>query len=99
MKKNRFIYINYDFTTKNEVSFAETDYFKENNKSFETNDLDFFCFDYLDNYEDVIVRKKNLEYISLKELLKNTGEYTTKEIRIAHNVSKMLRTGSFKFKS
>lgn len=59
--------------------------------------LDFFSFDTLEKGYDVIVVFRS-GYIQLSELLDNTGEYTDKEIRKAHNVHKMLVAGAFKFK-
>lgn len=87
------ITIHYNFTNGTEVSYVEGLELKDN---FSTNCLDFFCFDTLP--VEVIVIKKNGDYISLKELLLNTGEYTDKEIRIAHNIHKMLKANSFKWK-
>lgn len=95
------ILINYDFTTKNELSFFEVkeklnSYFKNN--IIETNCLDFFDFDYLNYSNDVIIRKKDNSYISLKELLDNDECYTYKLIRYSHNVLKMFKAGSLNFK-
>lgn len=94
------ILINYNFTTKNEVSFLEVqEKIKERNiNDIETNCLEFFNFDYLNIVNDVIVLKKDNSYISLKDLLNNDEYYTYKYIRQSHNVLKMLKANSFRFK-
>lgn len=93
------ITINFDYISGNEVSFAEgRDKFMDG-ESFETNCLEFFQFDSLVIYDDVIVKAKGGKYISLKELLYNEDtSYTSKEIRVSHNVRKMLVAGSLEFK-
>lgn len=109
MSKSQYciLYINYDFVSGNELSyitcleslnnnFITTDTTGED-EIIETNCLSFFNFDNLDKIKDVIVRNKNREYISLKELLENNNIYCEKEIRLAHNVYKMLVAGAFKW--
>lgn len=57
----------------------------------------FFSFDH--KCEDVIVVKQNGEYISRNELLSSECvKYTDKEIREEHNILKMLKAGSFKWR-
>ena len=93
------IVINFDFVSGNEVSFIEGRDKYMDGESFETNCLDFFQFDSLAVYGDVIVKAKGGKYISLKELLSNEDTtYTSKEIRLTHNVRKMLVAGSLEFK-
>lgn len=93
------ITINFDFVSGKEVSFVEGKDKFMCGESFETNCLEFFQFDSLAIYDDVIVKAKGGKYISLKELLSNEDtSYTSKEIRISHNVRKMLVAGSLEFK-
>lgn len=94
------ILINYDFTTKNELSFFEVkEKLKEKTvNNIETNCLDFFDFDYLNLTDDVIIRKNDNSYISLKELYNNDEAYTFKFIIPTHNVLKMFKANSFNFK-
>lgn len=63
-----------------------------------TYDLTVFCFDTLNKDYNVILLDGD-QYISLSELLNNTGEYTTKHMRIAHNVLKMFIGGAFNWRS
>lgn len=94
------ITINFDFVSGKEVSFVEGRDKYMDAESFETNCLEFFQFDSLTIYDDVIVKAKGGKYISLKELLYNEDtSYTTKEIRVSHNVRKMLVAGSLEFKT
>lgn len=93
------ITINFDFVSGKEVSFVEGRDKYMDGESFETNCLEFFQFDSLAIYDDVIVKAKGGKYISLKELLSNEDtSYTSKEIRVSHNVRKMLVAGSLEFK-
>lgn len=93
------ITINFDFVSGNEVSFVEGKHKFVCGESFTTNCLEFFQFDSLAIYDDVIVKAKGGKYISLKELLSNEDtSYTSKEIRVSHNVRKMLVAGSLEFK-
>lgn len=93
------ITINFDYISGNEVSFAEGRDKFVYGESFTTNCLEFFQFDSLAIYDDVIVKAKGGKYISLKELLSNEDtSYTSKEIRVSHNVRKMLVAGSLEFK-
>lgn len=94
------ITINFDFVSGKEVSFIEGKDKYMDGESFETNCLEFFQFHSLAIYDDVIVKAKGNKYISLKELLSNEDtSYTTKEIRVSHNVRKMLVAGSLEFKT
>lgn len=88
------IIIHYDFTNGKEVSYIEGLDLFIRGINFYTNVLDFFSAD----YPNTIILNRNGEYISVKELLANTGEYTNKEIRSTHNLRKMLITGSFTWK-
>lgn len=90
--KHRLIKINYDFTEGNEISYVEG---KMCRTSFATHCTSFFSFDV--EAWDVLVVKRNGTYISRNELLKNNGKYTSKEIRHAHNIEKMLLAGAFSF--
>jgi len=85
------ITIHWDFKTGDELTFSEACEAKDD---FCTNCLDFFTTE-----RDAIVLKENGEYISVKELLANDGNYTRKEIRPAHNIHKMLKAGSFTWNS
>lgn len=87
------ITIHYDFSTGEEISLVEG---REKKDNFKTHCINFFDFDNLD--VDVKVLKKDGSYILLSELLLNNGDYCEKEIRIAHNISKILLSGRFKFK-
>ena len=87
------IIIHYDYTNGTELSYAEGIQKKDN---FFTNCLDFFCND--TNVFDVKILCYNGDYISRNELLLNNGDYTDKEIRKEHNILKMLKAGTFKFK-
>lgn len=62
------------------------------NTEFCTNCLDFFSFD---TECEVKVIKRNGNYILKSELLQNTCIYTEKEIRVSHNIHRMLVAGSF----
>jgi len=92
----KFIYIHIDFRDGTEISYEEG---KKSKESFSTNCLEFFNFDLLDNgVQDVYVLSKHGR-ISLRDLLYNKGKgYCEKEIRLSHNVYKMLVAGSFEFK-
>ena len=71
----------------------------DNNKIYLINDTSFFDFEYMEKFGDVILfKRKTNEYISAKELLDNDGSYTEREIRLAHNIQKLFRSGAFKFK-
>ena len=86
------IYINYDFVSGKELSYGEG---LEATDTFETNCLDFFNTDSLTEWNDVVVINKNNEYISCKDLLEDSTPYTSKEIRMSHNIHKMLVSNSF----
>lgn len=90
------ITINFDFTTGKEISFIEgKNTYNANPKlSFQTNVLTFFSFDY---DCEVKVLKKDGSYILKSELLGN-NPYTLKEIRISHNIYKLLVSGLLEFK-
>lgn len=86
------ITINFDFTTGNEISYQEGLLKKDN---FETHVLDFFCFD--TEVDDIIVLKKDGSFIKRSNLLKENNPHCRKEIRIAHNIRKILVAGGFDF--
>jgi len=88
------IRIHYDFTDGTELSYQQGLNMQDN---FTTCCLDFFSFD--TKCEDVVVVKQNGEYISRNELLSSEYvNYTDKEIRKEHNIQKMLKAASFKWK-
>ena len=83
---------------------------KDSDSSIYTYCLDFFNFDYLEDVKEVIIVKYYNEneklfdipnIIVLSELLDpiKSKVYTEKEIRKEHNVLKMFKAGSFKFKN
>lgn len=84
------IKIHYDFTDGTEVSYIEGLKLGDN---FNTNCLNFFSFDI--KCEDVMVIDKLGNSISRNELL-DDNVYTTKKIRLSHNIQKMLKANSFK---
>ena len=81
------ITINWDFTDGSEVSYQEGLELKDN---FTTCCLDFFNMDV--DVDDVIIYRKDDKYISRKNIQKHTNG---KEIRVVHNIHKMLVAGSF----
>jgi hypothetical protein len=81
------ITIHWDFTTGEEVSYQEGLELKDN---FTTCCLDFFNMDI--EVDDVVIYRKDGKYISRKNIQSHTNG---KEIRIAHNIHKMLVSGSF----
>jgi len=85
------INIHFDFTDGSELSYEEG---MEAEKDFNTNCLAFFSFDVKD---DVKVIKKDGSYILKSELL-GTSDYTDREIRLAHNIEKILRANGFCWK-
>ena len=93
------IQIEFDYTHGYLSSYSEVlEDIKADKHMIFTNCLNFFSFDYLGKGYDVIVRKLNGQKIVLSELLENTGVYTDKEIRKAHNVYKMLLAGAIRFR-
>lgn len=87
------IKIHYDFIDNTELSYYEG---LLKGDDFNTNCLDFFCFD--TNATDVVIINKNGNYISRNELLVNNGCYTTKQIRKSHNILKLFKANAFKWK-
>lgn len=83
------IQINFDFVDGTEVSYMEGVMLKDN---FTTNCLDFFSFS--TKAENVRVVNKRGGYI---DLIENNG-YTVKEIRVEHDIQKILKSSGFKFK-
>lgn len=96
---DKLIVIPFDYTTEKVLSYVEVQKEIEKETSLiHTNCLDFFSFSTLDKGYDVKVVKKNGEYILLSELLLNDNFYTTRHMRKAHHVHKMLLANSFTFK-
>lgn len=93
--KPKHIFINYDFISGKELPYSQA---IECKNEFETNCLTFFNFDNLSEYNDIIVRKQNGDYICAIELLNNEYKYCEKQIRISHNICKMLLANSFEFR-
>ncbi len=86
------ITIHYDFATGEELPFHQArKTVKSNNASFSTNCLHFFQSCYINAK---IIRKDGRE-MSVKGLLEDASEYTVKDLRRAHNLSKMLIAGAF----
>ena len=88
------IKIHFDFTDNTEVSYKEGLILKDN---FNTCCLDSFCTDC--KATDVIIIDKSGNYISRNELLLNKGNYTSKQIRNAHNILKMFKANTFNWQS
>lgn len=82
------ITIHYDFTDGTEVSFVEGLLLDDN---FTTCCLEFFNNDI--EVDDVVVIRRNGRKVSRK----NIQQHTSKEIRNAHDIRKMLVAGSFKW--
>ncbi len=95
------IVINYDFSTGNELPYCQSKKAIKNGENFETNCISIFSFDRLfyNGYDDVVVKESTGKYISAKELLENTGEYTDREIRRAHNLQKLFCAGAINWKT
>lgn len=89
------IEVHYDYSTGKEVSYIKGKELKDN---FCTHVLEFF--DTEEPVDDVIVRRKDGSYISRNELLnpETSTFYTDREIRIAHNIQKLLKAGAFKWR-
>lgn len=91
------IIIHYDFTDGTEISYMEGRKLKNN---FTTCCVNFFQFSYLKLdktnglAEDIIVLKKNGDYLSAKKLIENKYEFDA-EIRLPHNIMKILVAGGF----
>lgn len=97
------IYILYDFSnTTGSYSHVEVEKFiKNKQKIIYTHDLTYFNFDMLKKGYDVIILKRNKDYIKMSELLDFTlrPHYSTeKEIIKAHNILKMFLAGSISFR-
>lgn len=95
----KWIIIQWDFS-RNVKSYIEgLELIKKGANEINTNCLNFFSFSYLSREYDVKVVKQNGDYIILSELLTDKeNEYTTKEIRWAHNIHKLLLAGALDFK-
>jgi hypothetical protein len=87
------IKIHFDFVDGTEVSYSEGLDLKDN---FNTNCLDFFCWD--KDVDDVLVVDKKGNVLSRNTLLVN-NTYTNKQIRKNHNIQKMLKAGSFNWQN
>jgi len=86
------ITIHYDYTDGTEVSYIEGEKLGNN---FTTCCLDFFCFDYLKQADDIMVLKKNGDYLSAKKMIDGNHNYTKRDIRFGHNIRKILVAGGF----
>ena len=82
--------IHMDFSDGSEIPYFDG---KESLKDFNTHCLQFFN----DFRMDVTLIQKRGVYINNQELLRNTGEYTDKEIRRMHNVLKIFLAGGLKW--
>ena len=87
----KIIFIHYDYSDGREVSYCDA--LSSDKTIVTTHCLDFFSSD--TDAADVIILKKNGEYISRKEVLENKSGYTTKHITPAHNLHKMFMGNSF----
>lgn len=95
------IIIHFDFCVGEELPYYQSLKAIERKESFYTNCINLFSFDHIfyDGYDDVIILESTGKYISAKELLDNTGEYTNQEIRKAHNIFKIFIAGGFNWKT
>jgi len=100
MDTSKVITINYDFGTGKELPYLTGLEAITRDQSFTTNCIVFFSFTQIfeRGYDDVKIVKQDGSYISAKELLDNTGEYTDREIRRAHNLQKLFCAGALKWK-
>lgn len=80
------IIIHFDFKDGTEVSYMQGKLLRDN---FTTHCLDFFNM--YERVDDVIVLRSDGAKISRKEI----NKHIKKEIRKAHNIHKMLVSGSF----
>ena len=91
-----------NFSTGGEKSFKEITSWINIEPTYlhhTTHDTRFFNSDYLSDYDDIVVLKRDGGFISLVELISNKYDYyTDKEIRAEHNLEKMLRAESFSFR-
>ncbi len=81
------ITIHWDFTDGTEVPYLQGKLLGDN---FTTHCLEFFNMD--ERVDDVVVLRSDGQKISRKNIQSHTNG---KEIRIAHNIHKMLVSGSF----
>lgn len=92
------IYILYDYSNKYCLPYEKCTHLVPHSVGFETNCLDFFHFNYLDKYDDVVMCKKDGSYISVRELLDEDNHVnTSKCMRESHNIHKMFIAGAFKW--
>lgn len=84
------ITIHYDFTDGTELSYIEG---LRKGDNFTTCCLDFFSSD--NKASDIMVLDRKGNTLFRNRLMRGEGHYTTKEIRISHNIRKMLIAGSF----
>lgn len=93
------IVIHYDHSSAEYKSCGEViDLVKINTPLIHTNCLNFFKQSmYYDKGYEVVVCKKDGSYISLEKLITKQYTYTSKYIRRANNVYKLLMAGAFKF--
>lgn len=95
--------IHWDYTSDTDVSYIEGLESLKNNKDFTTCCLEFIGYYFsLEQNSEIIIRKKNGNYIIVSELYSNTDDIKKKykiqkEIRAAHNIKKMIIAGSISF--
>ncbi|KPM97505.1 hypothetical protein [Vibrio alginolyticus] len=95
MKK---IIIGYDFVPEGSLSFLEVrEAIEKGEDNIKTCCLNFASFDQHRKGYDVVVLMKNGKQVVLSELLENNRPYIDKEIRFAHNISKLLVARSIRF--
>lgn len=100
MKKPKLT-ITYDFTSSLNMSYFEAKDAISKRQDVITCCLSFFRLMYTnDNYGyDVLIIKRNGDYISANELLIDSSPYCDREIRMAHDIEKMFRAGAFKWRN
>lgn len=87
------IKIHYDFTDGSEISYSEG---LEKKDGFNTCCLDFFTIE--NEAQDIVVFDSKGNTLSRNRLMENNGVYTSKEIRIPHNILKMFKANSFNWR-
>lgn len=96
----KWIIIQWDFSSDVKSYIETLELIKKDINEINTNCLNFFNFDYLKQGYDVKVIKQSGDHIVLSELLTDKeNEYTTKEIRWAHNTQRLLIAGALDFKN
>ena len=87
------IHIHYDFSTGKEKSLIEV-------QMCDDPIVYTHCTMFFSTHEKakVIVKRRDGSFIDRDELMSNNGVYTAKEMRSAHNLEKMLRSGALTFR-